>query len=487
MPELARDYWPHFLTFVHLVLGGLTAAHVVMYKRDSRAAVGWVGVIWLSPILGPLLYMMFGVNRIRRKAQKRLAAVSPHIAPSRRTAASAERMKELLGPEAKHLAPLLTLGANLTRRSLLDGNQVEPYYDGASAYRAMITAIDEAQTSIGMCTYIFDNDDAGGMFVEAFGRAVARGVEVRVLVDDVGSRYSFPSIFRHLKQANVPAAHFMRTLAPWRFQYSNLRNHRKIMVVDGKIGFTGGMNIRAGYLIDRTEGPLKSHCIDDLHFRFAGPVVAHLQESFTHDWEFATDEELEGEAWFPEIEAVGESLCRGVPDGPDDNIDRLRMMIMGAIECARHRVYVLTPYFLPDDSLIASLNVAALRGVEVHIVLPGKNNLAMVQWASSAILWQVLRWGCHIWFTPPPFDHGKLVIVDDAWVFLGSANWDPRSMRLNFEFNVEVYDRGLAMELGDFIRTKMAAGRETSLKEMDSRPTLVRLRDGIMRLFSPYL
>jgi cardiolipin synthase len=483
MLEFVEKLWPYLFTVTHLVLGGLTAAHVVMYKRDSRAAVGWVGVIWLSPIIGPLLYLVFGVNRIQRRAQRRLQYVSPHIAPSRRLAASAGRVRQLLGPDGEHLAPLLTLGANLTRRALLDGNKVETFYDGASAYRSMIAAIDSAQTSVGLCTYIFDNDDAGEMFVEALGRAVKRNVIVRVLVDDVGSRYSFPSIFHRLRKANIVSAHFMRTLAPWRFQYSNLRNHRKILVVDGRIGFTGGMNIRGGYLVETAHG----HRIDDLHFRFDGPVVSHLTESFTHDWEFATGEELVGEPWFPEIEMVGDSLCRGISDGPDDNVDRLRMTIMGAIDCARHTLYVLTPYFLPDDSLINSLNVAALRGVEVHIVLPGKNNLALVQWASSAILWQVLRRGVHVWFTPPPFDHGKAMVVDDTWTFLGSSNWDPRSMRLNFEFNVECYDRRLAAELVAYIRAKMNAGRETSLKEMDSRPLPIRLRDGIVRLFSPYL
>lgn len=483
MLEALERFWPHLLTLVHIVLGGLTAAHVVMYKRDSRSAVGWVGVIWLSPIIGPLLYMMFGVNRIQRKAQKRLQNVAPHISPARRTAASTARIRQALGSEAEHLTPLVRLVGAITRRAILDGNRVKTLYDGESAYGAMIEAIDHAQRSVGLCTYIFDNDRAGEMFVDALARAVQRGVAVRVLVDDVGSRYSFPSIFHRLRKAGVPAARFMRTLAPWRFQYSNLRNHRKILVVDGCVGFTGGMNIRGGYL----AGPADGHRVEDLHFKITGPVVAHLQETFTHDWDFATGEELSGDAWFPQIEPDGDSLCRGIPDGPDDNIDRLRMTIMGAIDCARKSLYILTPYFLPDDSLINSLNVAALRGVDVHVVLPGKNNLALVQWASSAILWQMLRRGVHIWFTPPPFDHGKLMVVDDAWVFFGSSNWDPRSMRLNFEFNVEAYDLELAAELSTFIRRKMDAGRQTSLAEMDSRPVPIRLRDGVVRLFSPYL
>src|SRR5262249_25745614 len=248
-------------------------------------------------------------------------------------------------------------------------------------------------------------------------------------------------------------------LIPGRLHYSNLRNHRKILVVDGTLGFTGGMNIRHGQLCE----PGDPHPIQDLHFRVEGPVVGQLAEIFAMDWEFATNERLEGPAWFPHLTPSGQSLCRGIPDGPDLDIDKIVLTILGAIGCARHSIDIVTPYFLPEQPLITALNVAAMRGVAVNILLPEFGNLRLVGWAATAELWQLLQRGCRIWLTPPPFDHTKLMIVDGAWSFIGSANWDPRSLRLNFEFNVECYDHDLASELAAIVHAKRAAARETSL------------------------
>ena len=223
------------------------------------------------------------------------------------------------------------------------------------------------------------------------------------------------------------------------------------MVVDGRIGFTGGINLDERNCLERhTHGG-----IQDLHFHLSGPVVTQLQEVFVDDWAFCTGELLQGEPWFAATEQDGPVLARGIPDGPDDDFETLRLTLLGAIACARTSVHVVTPYFLPDASLIAALNISALRGVEVNIVLPAKNDLVLVQWASTGLLRQILERGCHVWLSPPPFDHTKLVLVDELWTLLGSANWDPRSLRLNFEFNVECYDQDLAIFLTDLVRSKM--------------------------------
>jgi cardiolipin synthase len=272
-------------------------------------------------------------------------------------------------------------------------------------------------------------------------------------------------------------------LIPWRFHYSNLRSHRKILVVDGRIGFTGGINIHDGNCLERHP----RHPLQDLHFRLTGPVVAQLQAVFADDWAFCTGELLQGQPWFSAVAADGPVLARGIPDGPDDDFETLRLALLGAIACARTSVLVVTPYFLPDASLIAALNVAALRGVQVDIVLPADNELTLVQWASTALLWQVLERGCRIWLSPPPFDHTKLLLVDELWTLLGSANWDPRSLRLNFEFNVECYDRELATWLTALVRSKLQQSRPLSLADVDGRGLPRKLRDGVARLFSPYL
>nr|ALS91682.1 bac_cardiolipin: cardiolipin [uncultured bacterium] len=230
-----------------------------------------------------------------------------------------------------------------------------------------------------------------------------------------------------------------------------------------------------------------AHPIEDHHFRLEGPVVAHLQEVFADDWAFSTDEVLEGELWFPKIEPAGRALARGISAGPDGDLDKLRLTLEGALACAETSVCILTPYFLPDAPLIAALNVAALRGVEVDIILPEANNLALVKWASTALLWQVLQRGCRVWMSPPPFDHTKLMLVDRAWTLFGSGNWDPRSLRLNFEFDVECYDSVLAERLYTWMAVKRERARAITLADVDGRILPVRLRDGVARLLTPYL
>jgi len=253
--------------------------------------------------------------------------------------------------------------------------------------------------------------------------------------------------------------------------------------VDGRIAFTGGINIRHGNVL--AEQP--RHPVQDLHFRVEGPVAGQLQEAFANDWAFTVGEPLEGAAWFPELSECGNAIARAITDGPDADFEKQRWTMLAAVGEARATVRILTPYFLPDIALTTALNLAALRGVRVDIILPAKNNLPFVHWASRAMWWQVLERGCRVWLTPPPFDHSKLMVVDGHWVLFGSANWDARSLRLNFELNVECYGRDLAKEMESLIQQKLRGAHEVTLAEVDGRPLPAKLRDAIARLFSPYL
>jgi cardiolipin synthase len=265
--------------------------------------------------------------------------------------------------------------------------------------------------------------------------------------------------------------------------YVNLRNHRKILVVDGSVGFTGGMNIReASYLHLDTANPTR-----DLHFRLQGPVVSHLVNAFAQDWTHTTGEHLEGDLWCPPISPVGESTARGVSDGPDDDFEKLAWTIMAGLRAADRHVRIVTPYFLPDQVLLTALNVVTLAGVRLDIVLPESSNLRIVGWAMRAQLAQVMEYGARIWLSPPPFDHTKLMLVDEGWALFGSGNWDPRSLRLNFEFNVECYDPRLVATLDEIVAGKIEDARPLSRDELDRRSLPIKLRDGAAWLFSPYL
>ncbi|MGD9719872.1 MAG: phospholipase D-like domain-containing protein [Pirellulales bacterium] len=478
-----RDWWPHIITAISLALMVFASAHVVMFKKDTRAAIGWIGVVVLSPVLGALAYSVLGINRLQRRAINLRRRGRRFLARESRHAAERDELRRCLPPHAQHLASLERLIGELTGRPLLRGNRVTPLVGGEQAYPEMLAAIAAAGRSISLCTYIFDNDRTGHEFVAALGDAVRRGVEVRVMIDAIGARYSFPSIVGRLRSAGVHVEQFLPTLVPGRFAYSNLRSHRKIMVVDGNLGFTGGLNIREGH--DARLHPRDT--ILDHHFRIEGPVVAHLQEVFVEDWAFCADELLDGEIWFPPLAPVGTALARGISAGPDSDLDKRRLTLEGALSCADSSVCIVTPYFLPDASIVGALNVAALRGVQVDIILPEANNLALVKWASNAMLWQVLERGCRVWMSPPPFDHTKLMLVDRTWTLLGSGNWDPRSLRLNFEFDVECYECELADQLHQWMMQKRQQARQVTLDDVDGRSLPVKLRDGVARLLTPYL
>ena len=470
-------YWPQWVAGLTLLSALLAAAHAILHKRDSRAATLWLGFIWLLPLLGPILYLALGVNRIRRRA---LAL------GIQRTAPHPDSREDLGEPEqagAEHLRSLARTVNRITSRPLSTGNRVEVLVNGDEAFPPMLAAIDSAQFSVTLSTYIFDNDAAGRLFASALGRAVARGVEVRVLIDAAGLHYTFPSITRQLQREGVTTARFLPLLTARRLLALNLRNHRKLLVVDGLLAFTGGMNLRHGNVL--ADAP--RHPVRDLHFRVAGPVVAQLQQAFAQDWSFSTGESLAGTRWFPVLPPAGNLTARVITDGPDADFEKLRWTLLAALAEAQTSVSIVTPYFVPDPALLTALNLAALRGVQVEILLPEKSNLSLVHWASRALWWQVLDHGCRIWLTPPPFDHSKLLIVDGHWVLLGSANWDTRSLRLNFELNVECYGRDLARSLGGIVSEKKRGAREVTLAEADGRPMPVRLRDGIARLFSPFL
>jgi cardiolipin synthase A/B len=470
------DLYTVVLGAVAIAVALAASGHAVLHKRDVRAALGWVALIWFAPVIGAAAYLVFGVNRIRRRAQAlRLPAV--------RARPEDEPPPARLPREAEHLRPLVALADAVVRRPLVAGNSVTLLEGGGRAYPAMLEAIDRAELSVTFCTYIFDPGLAGEAFVEALVRARERGVHVRVLVDAIGVRYRWPPIHRRLRKRGVPTELFLPRLTPAWLPFVNLRNHRKILVVDGRVGFTGGMNVRDDFLA--TRGGPAPHV--DVQIEVRGPVVGHLQTAFAEDWLFTTGESLEGYAFFPPIPAAGPVLARGIADGPDEDFETIRWLLLGALAAARRRVRIVTPYFLPDASLVTALNVAALRGVEVDVVLPERSNLPFVQWAQTSQLWQVIERGCRVWTTPPPFDHTKAMTVDGAWCLLGSANWDPRSLRLNFELDVEAYDQDLAARVDALVDARLATARAVTLDDVDERSLALRLRDGVARLFSPYL
>lgn len=477
-----NEYWP-YLVFTFTTIASVAAGlHAAMTKRDVRAALGWVALILFSPLFGALFYLVAGINRVRYTKVGQMRDASDPLLHQRPVTTTID--VALLS--SSQFVPMKKLGDHVSHFALTAGNRVTPLSGGDETYAAMLAAIREARHAIALSSYIFDNDAVGREFVDALIDARKRGVVVRVLIDSIGAKYSRPSVTWRLSRGKVRTALFMSSILGFRLAYANLRSHRKLLIIDGKTAFAGGMNIRAGFS-GKIMGGRQAR---DVHFCLEGPVVAQLMMVFAHDWEFTTGEGLRDALWFPKsgtADFPDGAPVRAVPSGPDRTMGSSHDMIIGALTVAREHVRIQTPYFLPDLTQISALTIAARRGVQVDVVIPGVNNLRLVDYAMAAQLDHLVGKGVRIWRSSGTFDHAKLMTVDGIWNYVGSSNLDPRSMRLNFELDLEIYDRALAEWIRARIDDNIAAARQVTLDSLAAKPFLVRLRNRLIWLASPYL
>jgi cardiolipin synthase len=456
------------LILLHVGCASVAAIHALLTKSDPRSAFAWIVVCWLFPLAGSVLYAFFGINRVRSRARQLRSGL-----PRMRDACAP-------APSEEAVAQLTRIGDAVTQWARVPGNTVAPLENGENAFPPMLTAIGAARQSVWLATYIFETDPVGREFIDALAGAAARGVEVRVLVDGVGEWYSWPHAVPLLRSAGVRAARFLAPrLLPWPRLAVNLRNHRKLLIVDAQIGFLGGMNIGG-----REVGKAGHRRMADLHFEVHGPIVTQLARAFSIDWQFAAAEELQIAA---AAESAGPAICRAITDGPDEDNDKLLNVILGAVSVARRQVLVMTPYFIPEPELSSALQAAALRGVEVCLVLPERSNLRYVDWASRRWWTPLLARGVRIYLQPAPFSHTKLLIVDGAYAQIGSANMDLRSLRLNFEIAVEIYCSQTCQQLVAYVLAARAKSGEFTLQQALGQTSLARTRNSLFWLLSPYL
>jgi cardiolipin synthase A/B len=437
------------------------ALHALLTKPDPRSAMSWIALCWLFPVGGPILYGLFGINRVGRLALPGVENCGDAPAPS------------------SPLAALVRAGDQLTGLPRLGGNVVEALHNGEVAFPRMLQAIDEARESVWLATYIFQTDPVGLKFVEALRAATSRGVSVRVLVDGIGEWYDWPHVVPVLRAAGVTAARFLppRLIPP--SLALNCRNHRKLLAIDGTSAFMGGMNLGG-----REVGGATGRRMSDIHFALRGPIVAQLGASFAADWKFATEEVLA----VPSAPAAGgESTCRVVTGGPNEAVDKLLLLIVSAIAVAEREVLIMTPYFIPPPELVAALQAAALRGLKVLLVLPRHSNLRYVDWATLHWLPALIERGVQVVMQEPPFSHAKLLIIDRSYAHIGSVNVDTRSLRLNFEITVEVFDEQQCAQLAQFVNSVQERASPLTLAQASAISLLARLRNSLCWLISPYL
>jgi len=476
------------IAFIVLLAQLMASIQVMRTKDDVRAAISWIGLLWLAPIFGLVAYMLFGVSRISRRA--RLSRKKRGLAPRTGT------MVDPGGPSLTDAVPdaenrwraHARLAGRVCATRLTLGNRIEPLEGGRRAYDAMIKAIDEASHTVALTTYIFQADQAGRRFVTALARAHDRGVQVRVLVDAVGNLYGLRPVSNLLRRRGVPVAVFNPARFSWRLAFFNLRTHRKLLIIDGIQGFAGGMNIRKHHLQGEDGKPR----VQDSHFHLEGPIVSQMMDAFADDWAFSCGEELDEATWMPAVAANKDAVqngitARAIADGPDEPRQKAAMVIESALAAAREQVQIVTPYFLPEQALLSALKQAALRGVQVDILVPEHNNLPLVALTSMSSVRQLVQAGCNLYLSKPPFDHSKLMVVDGCWALFGSSNWDARSFKLNFEFNVEAYHDGFGSRMAAWVKNRFDTASQVSLADIDARPMAKRFIGRVLWLASPYL
>lgn len=462
------------LSLTAIVMAGSASLHALMTKRDSKSALAWIAVSLVMPVAGPIIYLVFGINRIGPLARQNYQSNMPVDSGTEIDDASVEAR-----------LPRAIVGHSVTGIGLRSCDSIEILENGEQSYPSMLADIHAATSRVFCSSYIFQSDDTGQAFLDAFIAARDRGVDVRILLDGLGSIAYPPLILRKLKKAKLPFLSFNPiTLLPPSL-HINLRNHRKMLIVDGVSAFTGGQNISDRHLIERANNPKRAR---DLHFRLKGKIVDELERSFLKDWNHAAGI-LHPDAFAPSNhnKEGSEIWTRLIPDGPNDDLDKLTKLLLGIMSTAKKRIWIMTPYFLPSLDLVGALIAAELRGVDVKILLPEKTNIHLAHWAALHNLRYILDRDLRVYLQPAPFIHTKAILVDDDYALIGSANLDPRSLRLNFELVVEVFNKTFASQLGEYFNARLADASlldETRLKRL---PRWMKVRNALAWLFSPYL
>jgi len=471
-------YWVTITVILHICLSVATSLHVLLFKENERTSLAWIGLVVFSPFLGSLFYWMFGINRIKRTARKQ------HPSDAKQTVSN-DFTPVILQQVPPNWHSAIISGRNINSMHYEAGNQVDLLINGDAAYPVMLASINKASKHIILASYIFDYDTLGQEFVSALARAHKRGVIVNVLLDAVGIKYSWHKSDSALNKLGVTTARFLPTFSFTTIRFINLRNHRKIMCVDGKEAFMGGMNISKSNLVETAKHP-----VDDVHFKLSGPVIDQISQVFIEDWFFATGELIE----FPQFELLtarpnsyANVLARVVQDGPDEHHNRVHWSLINALVCAQKSVKIMTPYFIPDRVLMSSLHAAALRGVLVEVVVPARNNVPFIDWVMQANAGRIIKHGIKLYKNTRPFDHTKIMLIDDVYSFIGSSNWDARSFEFNFEINLECFDTRLNTQLNSLFEAKKKMAVPVTKHDVRKIPRYKTVRNNLFRLFSPYL
>ncbi|MBW3543211.1 MAG: cardiolipin synthase [Planctomycetes bacterium] len=453
---------------------------LLLKKRQSPASVAWIFAIVGLPILGGLLFLIFGVNRVERRAARKQRA-------SRAIARFLPTLTEYQVIPGEALSPqqhrLMRLATRVGETACLVGNQVEVLNDTNRTLGLIEQAVQAARETLHLEYYIWQPDKTGTRLRDLLIERARQGVQVRFLYDGLGSLRLSRRFLRPMYDAGIHVASFMPSARWTRFLSLNLRSHRKIVICDGQVGFTGGMNIGDEY-IGRDPG---IGYWRDTHLRLAGPIVLQLQQVFVEDWYYATGEELTHPEIFPPPSESGTIEAQVLAGEPSGDVFTFHSLMFAAINEAQHRILLTTSYFIPTDALTTALETAAHRGVRVRILVPGRGEYWWTRFAGRSFYQELLEAGVEIWEYQRGMLHSKTLMIDGEWSLGGSPNFDARSLMLNFEVGVAIYDTRVATALEDDFERDIKDAKRVVLGEWEQRRTWRLLAENTCRLFSPIL
>lgn len=474
------------MTIIYTIFIIIVIGIIIHDKRDPVKALAWITVIALVPVLGIILYILFGRNHRKEKMfnLKEIKDLEQYDEISRKQAEDLSDPDALLRPNIAENREMITLLLNNNKSPLTMHNRIRVLNNGKETFASIIEALKGARETINVEYYIFENDRIGGRIARILMAKARAGVEVRFIYDDVGSWGLNPKFLREMRKAGVQVRCFQPVVFPWLTSKVNYRNHRKIVVVDGRVAFTGGINIADRYLVRRGKNGMWR----DTHLRLEGESVGMLQVIFATDWYFLNKKELlSTEKFFPPVEVTDESPVQIASSGPDSDWASIMQAFFSAITHARHHIYISSPYFLPNQAILTALKVAALSGIDVRIMLPSRSDSKIVYWATRSYIGELMEAGIKVYLYRKGFNHSKVILIDGRVSSVGTANMDVRSFEDNFEVSAIMYDPRIAEELETYFLQDLKHSTLLTPEEWEKRSNLHGIYESFARLLSPLL
>jgi cardiolipin synthase len=466
------------IILLFVVIQYILALGIIFFeRRNPNSALGWILVLMVLPIAGFFLYLFFGQNWTRRRLFSLKAADDRKIEEA--VIAQEKELKQFAietgDPQTEHYVSIIRMFLENNRSLLTTENELTIFTDGTATFESLLESIRNARHHVHLQYYIIRDDPSGKEVIRLLTQAAKRGVDVRLLYDGLGMKIRKKHLQEFEEAGGRHAAFFPRIFT------INYRNHRKIAVIDGKTGYIGGYNIGDEYL---GKGPLGYW--RDAALRIDGPGVGGLQLRFLLDWNYAASDSLSySSMFFPDVRGSGYCPLQVISSGPDARWNQIKEGYLKLVNSAAQSIYIQTPYFIPDDSIIDALRIAALTGVDVRIMIPCKPDHPFVYWATLSFVGDLLDAGVRAYTYDQGFLHAKTVVVDGLAASVGSANWDVRSFRLNFEANAFLYSAEYAGKLKEAFLDDLSRCTEITLESYQKRSRWIRAKEQVSRLFSP--